>query len=36
MVVSAFAEHRFLMDSYKTALKSDYRFLAYGDAMFIH
>lgn len=36
MVVSAFAEHRLLMDSYKMALKNDYRFLAYGDAMFIH
>ena len=36
MAVSAFTEHRFLMDSYKTALKNDYRFLAYGDAMFIH
>ena len=36
MAVSAFAEHRLLMDAYKTALKEDYRFLAYGDAMFIH
>ncbi|KZK74301.1 MAG: tRNA preQ1(34) S-adenosylmethionine ribosyltransferase-isomerase QueA [Pelodictyon luteolum] len=36
MVVSAFAEHRLLMDAYKVALKSDYKFLAYGDAMFIH
>lgn len=36
MVVSAFAEHRLLMEAYKTAMKSDYQFLAYGDAMFIH
>jgi S-adenosylmethionine:tRNA ribosyltransferase-isomerase len=36
MVVSAFAEHRMLMDAYKTALKNDYRFLAYGDAMLIY
>ncbi|TCD48484.1 tRNA preQ1(34) S-adenosylmethionine ribosyltransferase-isomerase QueA [Chlorobium sp. N1] len=36
MVVSAFAEHRLLMDAYKVALKNDYKFLAYGDAMFIH
>ncbi|NEX14071.1 MAG: tRNA preQ1(34) S-adenosylmethionine ribosyltransferase-isomerase QueA [Prosthecochloris sp.] len=36
MMVSAFAEYRLLMDAYKIALKKDYRFLAYGDAMFIH
>ena len=36
MMVSAFADYRLLMDAYKQALKSDYRFLAYGDAMFIH
>jgi S-adenosylmethionine:tRNA ribosyltransferase-isomerase len=36
MAVSAFAEHRLLMEAYKLALKEDYRFLAYGDAMFIH
>ncbi|NTW69709.1 MAG: tRNA preQ1(34) S-adenosylmethionine ribosyltransferase-isomerase QueA [Chlorobiaceae bacterium] len=36
MAVSAFAEHRLLMEAYKTALKGDYQFLAYGDAMFIH
>jgi S-adenosylmethionine:tRNA ribosyltransferase-isomerase len=36
MVVSAFAEHRLLMDAYKVALKSEYQFLAYGDAMFIY
>jgi S-adenosylmethionine:tRNA ribosyltransferase-isomerase len=36
MAVSAFAEHRLLMDAYKTALKGDYQFLAYGDAMFIY
>ncbi len=36
MTVSAFAEHRLLMEAYKSALKDDYQFLAYGDAMFIH
>ncbi len=36
MTVSAFAEHRLLMEAYKSALKEDYQFLAYGDAMFIH
>ncbi len=36
MAVSAFAEHRLLMEAYKAALKEDYLFLAYGDAMFIH
>jgi S-adenosylmethionine:tRNA ribosyltransferase-isomerase len=36
MTVSAFAEHRLLMEAYKTALKSEYMFLAYGDAMFIY
>lgn len=36
MAVSAFAEHRLLMEAYKIALKEDYRFLAYGDAMFIY
>ncbi|NTU97531.1 MAG: tRNA preQ1(34) S-adenosylmethionine ribosyltransferase-isomerase QueA [Chlorobiaceae bacterium] len=36
MAVSAFAEHRLLMEAYKTALKGDYQFLAYGDAMFIY
>ncbi len=36
MAVSAFAEHRLLMEAYKLALKEDYRFLAYGDAMFIY
>ncbi|ACF14924.1 S-adenosylmethionine/tRNA-ribosyltransferase-isomerase [Chloroherpeton thalassium ATCC 35110] len=35
MLVSAFAEHDFLMKNYKLALKSDYKFLGYGDAMLI-
>ena len=35
MVVSAFAEHRLLLEAYKTALKNNYRFLAYGDSMLI-
>ncbi|MEI6758437.1 MAG: tRNA preQ1(34) S-adenosylmethionine ribosyltransferase-isomerase QueA [Chlorobium sp.] len=36
MTVSAFAEHRLLMEAYKTGLKGDYMFLAYGDTMFIY
>lgn len=36
MAVSAFADHRLLMDAYKVAMKEEYQFLAYGDAMFIH
>jgi S-adenosylmethionine:tRNA ribosyltransferase-isomerase len=36
MTASAFAGHEFIVKSYKQALKSGYRFLAYGDAMFIH
>ncbi len=35
MVASAFAGHEFLIKAYKQALKSGYRFLAYGDAMLI-
>jgi len=35
MLVSAFAEHDFLMKNYKLALKNDYKFLGYGDAMLI-
>lgn len=36
MLASAFAEHDFLMKSYKQALKNGYKFLGYGDAMLIH
>lgn len=35
MMVSAFAGYDFLMEAYKEALKSDYRFGTYGDAMLI-
>ncbi len=36
MLVSAFADHDFLMKNYKHALKKEYKFLGYGDAQFIH
>lgn len=36
MAVSAFAGHEFLMKAYKQALKTGYKFLAYGDAMLIY
>ncbi|KAF0151805.1 MAG: S-adenosylmethionine/tRNA-ribosyltransferase-isomerase [Ignavibacteria bacterium] len=35
MLISAFAGYDFMMKSYKKALKDDYRFLSYGDAMLI-
>lgn len=35
MMVSAFAGYDFLMEAYKEALKEDYRFGTYGDAMLI-
>lgn len=35
MLVSAFAETDFVMKAYKTAVKEDYKFLSYGDAMMI-
>jgi S-adenosylmethionine:tRNA ribosyltransferase-isomerase len=35
MLVGAFAETEFAMKAYKKALKEDYRFLSYGDAMLI-
>ena len=35
MMVAAFGGYDFVMDAYKTALKEDYRFGAYGDAMLI-
>lgn len=36
VLVSAFAGHDFLMKAYKQAMKTGYRFLAYGDAMLIY
>lgn len=35
IMVSAFAGHDFLMDAYKEAIKENYRFYTYGDAMLI-
>ncbi len=35
MMVSAFAEKDLIMKAYRVAKKNDYRFLSYGDAMFI-
>jgi S-adenosylmethionine:tRNA ribosyltransferase-isomerase len=35
IMVSAFAGHDFLMEAYKEAVKEQYRFLTYGDAMLI-
>lgn len=35
MLAAAFAGYDFLMKAYKKALKEDYRFLSYGDAMLI-
>ena len=34
-MVSAFVGYDKLMAAYQTALKEDYRFASYGDAMFI-
>lgn len=36
MLVSAFCGRELLFDSYNTAIKENYRFLSYGDAMFIY
>lgn len=35
MLVSAFSEREYIMEAYEHALRSGYRFLSYGDAMFI-
>jgi len=35
MLAAAFAEYDFIMKAYKKALKENYRFLSYGDAMLI-
>ena len=35
MMVAAFGGYDFVMKAYQTALKEDYRFGAYGDAMLI-
>lgn len=36
MLVSAFADHDFILDAYNTAVKEKYRFFSFGDAMFIY
>ena len=35
MLISAFAGRKFILDAYKTAVKEQYRFFSFGDAMFI-
>jgi S-adenosylmethionine:tRNA ribosyltransferase-isomerase len=35
MLAAAFANYDLLMKAYKKALKENYRFLSYGDAMLI-
>jgi len=36
MLISAFAEHENIMKAYQEAIKMQYRFYSYGDAMFIY
>jgi S-adenosylmethionine:tRNA ribosyltransferase-isomerase len=35
MMVSAFAGHKFIMESYQLAINEKFRFYSFGDAMFI-
>lgn len=35
MLVSAFATREYILNAYKIAIKNDYRFFSFGDAMFI-
>jgi S-adenosylmethionine:tRNA ribosyltransferase-isomerase len=35
MLVAAFADTELMMKAYKKAIKENYRFLSYGDAMLI-
>jgi S-adenosylmethionine:tRNA ribosyltransferase-isomerase len=35
MLTSAFGGHDLVMDAYKEAMKEEYRFYAYGDALMI-
>jgi S-adenosylmethionine:tRNA ribosyltransferase-isomerase len=35
MMISAFSERDIIMKAYREAKKNDYRFLSYGDAMFL-
>lgn len=36
MLVSAFSSREIMLDAYNEAIKNDYRFFSFGDAMFIH
>ena len=36
MLVSAFSDREFMLDSYNKAVNEKYRFFSFGDAMFIH
>ena len=36
MLVSAFSTREQIMDAYQAAIDEKYRFLSFGDAMFIH
>ena len=36
MLVSAFATREQIVDAYQSAIDEKYRFLSFGDAMFIH
>ena len=36
MLVSAFADHDYILDAYNTAVKEKYRFFSFGDAMLIY
>jgi S-adenosylmethionine:tRNA ribosyltransferase-isomerase len=35
MLVSAFSEREIVMNAYETAVKEQYRFFSFGDAMFV-
>ncbi|MEG2117580.1 MAG: S-adenosylmethionine:tRNA ribosyltransferase-isomerase, partial [Clostridia bacterium] len=36
MLVSAFAGYENIMNAYKKAVESEYKFFSFGDAMFIY
>ena len=35
MLVSAFSKKEYIMNAYKEAVKNNYRFFSFGDAMYI-
>ena len=35
MLISAFGGRKFILDAYRTAVKENYRFFSFGDAMFL-